>query len=161
LVPMLPSDLFIIKQGAPFLNVQGDITQPTVQAMAEGISAGVSEQDVARTPQGIIFIGQTGGVYITDRVTIHNLSTQLNGLNQQSDVVAIGDLDYINEYLFAPNGYVYDFRTKSWFQQTQLAAAFHNVERFTRQIWGPAASGVSFALNTMVPFTTGGSSRMS
>lgn len=151
--PNAPSDLLLLKEGAPMVAVQGDITDPVVQSMVEGIAAGTSGlQDFGRTPYGLTYISTGGGIYMTNGSTVTPLSEQLGPFSQQADFVGPGDTNFLNGYLFAPNGYVYDFETKAWFKQDRMAGALHNVERSTRQIWGSVATGVSFALRSISPF---------
>lgn len=148
-----PSDLFILKEGAAMVSVQGAITDPTVQQMAEGIAPGGSgKQDFGRTPSGLTFIATDGYVYEAAGSSVTNLSQQLGAFANQSDFAGPGDTNFINEFLFAPNGYVFHLPSKSWFKQTRLAGATHNVERSTRTIWGPVGTGASFALRSISPF---------
>lgn len=153
--PQPPGDIIVMKEGAPLVVVQGDITAPTVRAQLEGIHpGGTGVQDFGRTPEGVTFIATDGYIYLTDGYTAQNLSEQLAGfaVQQPGDAVSPGDTNFINEFLFAPNGNVLHWPTKSWFTQTQLAGIFHNVERYTRTIWGPVGTGNSFALNSLKPF---------
>lgn len=151
---LAPSDLIVMKEGAPWVVVQGDITDPTVQQMNEGIHAGGSgKQDFGRTPEGMAFIATDGSVYLTSGYEFNNISRQLGSFASLSDFVGPGDLNYLNEFIFAPSGYVYDTRTQSWFKQTQIAGGIHNVERYTRTIWGPS-SGTSFAVKSLSPFNS-------
>lgn len=151
--PQAPSDLIVMKEGAPWIVVQGDITDPTVVQMGEGVHPGGSGiQDFGRTPEGITFIATDGYIYLTDGHTFRNISQQLAGFNQSGQVVSPGDTNFINEFLFVPGGYVYHLPTQSWFKQTQLTGLFHNVERYTRTIWGPIGSGPGFTLKTLSPW---------
>lgn len=151
--PQPPGDLVVMKQGAPWVIVQGDITNPTDRAQLEGVHpGGTGQQDFGATPDGIVFVATDGYIYVTDGLSALNISEQLTGFSQVADAVAPGDTNFMNEFLFAPNGMVRHWPTKAWFSQTQLAGSFHNVERFTRQIWGPTGVGTSFNLATLSPF---------
>jgi hypothetical protein len=152
LIPAPPSDLLVLRDGAAQALLQGIITQPTTQLMSEGIFFAPGEQDATHSPDGIYVISSNGHVYVTDGVTFSSVSQQLNHFSQQSDFVGLGSLNYIGDFVFAPNGKVYHFPTKSWFKQTAIAGALHNVERFQRQIWGPVGTGQSFSLNKLIPF---------
>lgn len=159
--PSPPSDLFVFRQGAAPIIVQGDITNQTSQVMGEGIN-GIVGQDVIRMPdQGYALIGANGYVYFTDGVTYTNISQQLKAFGQVADAVAIGSLSFLNEFLFAPGGLVYHLPTKSWFSQTQMAGSFHNVERFSGYIWGPVGTGTSFTLAQLTPKSSASASRVS
>lgn len=151
--PLPPSDLLILKEGAPMVTVQGDVTDPVVQGMVEGVAAGSSgKQDFGRTPNGLTFISTGGQIYETNGSTVNSISEQLGAFGDQPDFVGPGDTNYLNDFLFAPNGYVKYLPTNSWFKQTRLAGALHNVERSTRIIWGGVATGTSFALRKISPF---------
>lgn len=153
LSPNAPSDMLILKNGAPAVVIQGDITDPTVQQMLDGITGGGSEkQDLGRTPYGLTFIARDGYVYLTNGSSLDNLSQQLAGFNSQTDFLGPGDTNFINEFLFAPNGYVLHWPTKSWFKQTRLAGALHHVDHARRVIWGPVGTGASFTLRELSPF---------
>jgi hypothetical protein len=148
-----PDDLIVMKEGGPFAVVQGNITSAVVQQMVEGIHPGGSgNQDFGRSPFGMLFIATDGGVYATNGYEMNNLSAQLSGFNQQSDFVGPGDTNYIGDFVFAPRGYVYHVPTQSWFKQTQIAGALHNIERYTRMIWGPTTTGTNFGLRQLSPF---------
>lgn len=148
-----PSDLVILKEGAPMVSVQGDIADPTVVQMIEGVApGGQGAQDFGRAPTGLTFVATDGYVYEGFGSSVRNLSQQLGGFAGQTDLSGPGDTNFINEYLFAPNGYVLHIPTQSWFKQTRIAGAIHNVERSTRTIWGPVGTGVSFALRSLSPF---------
>ncbi len=142
-----------MKEGAPWVVLQGDITDPTIVQMGEGIHPGGSGiQDFGRTPEGIAFIATDGYVYLTDGHSFRNISQQLGGFNQSGQVVSPGDTNFLNEFLFGPYGYVYHFPTQSWFKQTQLTGLFHNVERYTRTIWGPVGTSTNFTLKKLSPY---------
>lgn len=151
--PNAPSDLLILKNGAPMVVLQGDISDPVAQQMIGGVTGGGSEkQDLGLSPDGLTFIARDGYVYRTNGASVDNLSQQLNGFSLQTDFVGPGDTNFINEFTFAPNGYVYHWPTKSWFKQTRLAGALHHVDHARRVIWGPVATGASFALREVSPF---------
>lgn len=154
LTPSPPSDLFVLRIGAAPVLVQGELLAQTSQVMAEGLAVG-SGQDMSRTPYGYAFMTTKGAVYLSDGVTFTSISQQLKGVGSfgefQNTTAGLGDLNYIEDFLFAPNGYVYHFPTKSWFTQTVMAGGFHNVERFRRVIWGGVEDGVSFSLVEINP----------
>lgn len=155
LSPSPPSDLFVLRQGAAPLLMQGSIVNQTTQVMGEGINA-QREQDVIRTPEGYALIGADGIVYFTNGVTYTPISQQVSISASAPDALGQGSLNYINEFLFAPGGMVYFLPTKSWFTQTQMAGSFHNVERFGGFIWGPVGTGTSFTLAKVSPQPHGG-----
>lgn len=151
--PQPPSALLLVKEGAPMVTVNGVITSPTVYALAEGVApGGTGKQDMGQTPQGSILIATDGYIYLTDGNVVTNLSEQLGSFAGQADFVGPGDTNFVNEFLFCPNGYVLHWPTKAWFKQTRIAGAIHAVERYNRAIFGPVGTGVSFAMRSMSPF---------
>lgn len=147
MAPMEPSDLLILKEGAPGVIVQGDITDPQLQQMSEGIN-GIG--DFGRSPTGLTIVSQGGNVYVTDGRTWTAISDQLGDYSPANNTVVMGDTNFINDFLFAPGGKVFYFPTKSWFKQTEMAGSFHNVERYTGHIWGPTVDGTSFGLKKII-----------
>lgn len=146
-----PSDFLGVREGAPAFVVQGEIDDPVVQELGEGIAFHTA-QDFAPTPDGLTIIGADGRIYITDGRSFQNISAQIHAFSENANsIVAMGDTNYLDGFVFAPGGYVFDTRTNSWFTQTQIAGSFHNVERYTGQIWGPVSNGVSFTLKKLSP----------
>lgn len=161
LTPSPPSDLFVLREGAAPVLVQGDLENETSQVMGAGISGNVL-QDMAKMPEGYAFISPDGYIYITDGVTFTPISQQLGGIHGSSaDTRGVGDLNFIEEFLFAPRGLVYHMPTKAWFTQTQMAGEFHNVDLSTRKIWGPVGLGVNFTLAELNPVPLSTASRVS
>ena len=145
-----PSDLLVLRQGAGFVVVQGDIaSNPSVQATNEGIGGGGEGfTDFGLTPYGLVFISNDGYLFLTDGRTHTKLSEQLTKFGQSSNYAAYPDIRYIGDFLFVRNK-VYDFRTKSWFTQTQLAGSSKSVDLFNNEIWGTLADGTNFEFRTL------------
>lgn len=157
-----PSDLFIMREGAPLVLVQGDITNPTVQSMVAGIwGGGAGQQDFGRTDVGMALIAHDGYVYISNGSSVQKISQQLKTMPRSADYVGQGALCFIGEYLFCPVGFVYHFPTQSWFTQTQIAGNALNVEPYSSQIWGATGEGVSFSMASLVPVPNGAVNRVS
>lgn len=157
-----PSDLFVMREGAPIVLVQGDITNPTVQSMVQGIvGGGAGQQDLGRTDQGMALITHDGYVYLSNGSSVTKLSQQIRAIPHPADYVGQGSVCFIGEYLFCPGGLVYHFPTQSWFTQTQLAGTVLNVEPYTSQIWGTTGEGVSFSLAQLIPVPATGAARVS
>lgn len=157
-----PSDLFIMREGSPIVLVQGDITNPTVQSMVQGIVGGGSgQQDFGRTDQGMALMSHDGYVYLSNGSSVNKISQQLRAFAHPTDYVGQGAMAFVGEYLFCPVGLVYHFPTQSWFTQTQLAGNALNVEPYTSQIWGTTGEGVSFALAQLVPVPSVNAPRVS
>lgn len=130
LAEVAPADLLIATQHAPWYLMSGDILSPTVRLMGDDHHArGNHVQDMIRVPQGIAFIEPGGCIYVTDGHTFQNLSQPIRRFAVDygpSDGTAfgVGRLAYQNDYLFAPGGYVFDFRTKAWFKTSAVAHAY-------------------------------------
>jgi len=154
LFPQPPSDLLVAKEGAPWVVIQGDITDPIVRQMGGGghTSAASNIQDGCVTDQGIAFIDSKGDIYLTDGVEFRSISKQLSGFSNASGVVSLGSLTFMNHFLFAPGGKVYDFDSQSWFTQTGITGNFHNAERYGSQVWGGVGTSTNFTLNSVVPY---------
>ncbi len=156
-----PSDLLALRQGAGFVVVQGaDITSnPAVQVTNEGVGAGSNGFfDACSTPYGIAFISNDGYMYLTDGRTHTKISEQLQQFATSDDYTAYRDIVFLDDFLFN-GGRVYDFRTKSWFSQTQLAGSAKYADRNENLVIGNVADGVGFALATLTPET--GTTRVS
>lgn len=146
-----PSDLLALRQGAGFVVVQGDIaSNPAVQVTNEGIGGGGEGfTDFGVTPYGLAFIANDGRLYLTDGRTHTLLSEQLTKFAQSPNYGAYADIVYIGDFLFCGGNRVYDFRTKSWFTQTQLAGSAKSVDLFNNNVWGSVADGPNFTLGTI------------
>lgn len=126
IVPFAPSDLLVGFSASPWNMVQGDITDPIVRSMSPARTPGGFQQQTFTT-EGIAFIGRYRGVFITSTgETFADISPQLTPSTWAQagadNDVGIGDLGYEGDFLFAPHGLVFDFRTKSWFTSSFLTA---------------------------------------
>lgn len=116
-----PSDLLLGQGFAPWVLVQGDITNPTVRGMNNARFPG----NIQRTPLtkgGVAFMGYSQGVFLTtDGNTFTDISTQLARSSWgPAPGAAIG---YSEDILFACNGVgmlVWDERTQGWSRTSAL-----------------------------------------
>jgi hypothetical protein len=154
MVAIEPGDLLVFREAAPILNVQGDITDPVVLELAAGVIPGNVRQEPCKTPYGVTFIAEDGGVYVTNGTSIEPLSQQISGFGGEGGggFSGVGTTNFLNDFLFCPGGYVYDFRTKSWFTQSVLTARLHDVESTSQTVWGPNAEGYDWELKELRPF---------
>ncbi len=156
LSPSPPSDLLVGRGGAPWALIQGGINNPTVRQMGAGRSPTYTIQDPCQTPYGVAFIDPQSGVFLTDGRSFTPLSgnqidaTTFSGF--VGSVVSPGDMVFLNDFLFCPSGYVYDFTTKSWFKQTDMAGSYKAVDPYARTVMGCTADAVSFGMRDIVPF---------
>ena len=150
LVPQPPSALVVVKEGAPFVAIHGDIEAPTVYELARGVTcSGTGYQIPGVTPDGMTVIAADGHVYLTGGETLVDISENISDFGGVGDAVSVGDTNYAGNFLFAPRGYVRHWPTGAWFKQTQMAGYFHNVDRLNGNIWGPVGGGTSFTLSEL------------
>ena len=135
IVSMQPDSFLIARGGAPWLQFTGDVgTTGTSREMGADHTPGTFQQ-LPRVPGGIAFIERGGYIYVTDGNTFENISPQippfsnaLFGAQSNSALAAPGQLSFLNGFLFAPDGKVYNWDTQSWF----------TLEDSTAQTWATA-----------------------
>lgn len=154
LMTLAAGDLLVAKGGAPWVVIQGDITNPVVVPMGQGEHlTGTGEQDLVRLPDGgLVFTTNDGYVWETDGHSFTNLSQQLGSFAQQTDFTGGGSIGFLNQFLFIGRGYVFDIASKSWFRQSGMLGSVFHIETATRTIWGATTTGVSFGLASYEPF---------
>lgn len=153
LLPFAPADLYVGKSAAGFHMVQGDLTDPIVRSMTQHQYLG-ERQTPMQTPAGITFIEPDNGVWATTMGNeFSRLDVQLGADGGPSDAadygVALGQLAYMHHWLVAPRGFVFDFRTKSWFRTSPLASSFvQTVDTFNNALLAAtyASGSDAFAL---------------
>lgn len=119
-----PGDLVVGLTPAGLFGVQGDVAQPSVRELdrihgPDGWTWG------ARTPNGVAYLTNEKGVWETAGTAARLLSPQMVG-SPMCDLFTftsgergfLGQLACWNDWLFTPNGYVYDYRTGGWFKTT-------------------------------------------
>jgi hypothetical protein len=73
-------------------------------------------------PGGVALAVPNGGLYITDGRNYSAIGDQVTAQPRDTGhMVGVGTLGYLEGFIFAPGGYVYDTRTKAWFQQDSIA----------------------------------------
>ena len=123
IVSMQPDQFLVMRGGAPWLQFSGDVgTTGTNRVMGSTHTGGASFQQPVRVPNGVAFIEPGGYIYVTDGNTFEAISDQIPAFSSQvlgdqsaSSVTGVGQLSYLNDFLFAPDGKVYKWDTKSWF----------------------------------------------
>lgn len=116
-----PSDLILGMDYAPWIVVQGDITQPLVRSMSD---ARIPQQ-IQRTPLtdgGIAFVGPNQGIFLTqDGNSFQDISTQIEQ-NFWGEGATSAPIGYSNNMLFvaAGAGLIWDERTKAWHNSTAI-----------------------------------------
>jgi hypothetical protein len=125
-----PSDLLIGKEGAPWVEINGDIATvgTPVREMGDDHHARAAKQQCPKTPGGICFIEPGGRVFETDGRSFKVLTSQIGGrtLSWSGNMSASGTMSYLNGFLLMPGtdavttGVVYDFETGALFRTTQI-----------------------------------------
>lgn len=158
LSPQEPSDILIGRESAPWCVLQGDISSAgtPIREMGSVHTGAFTEQHIARTPDGICYIEPGGRIYATDGRNFTDISWQLDRFykinGSLTDIVSLGQMAFLGQWLFAPNGYVRDWETGSWLRATDLSNASYWVSDARRQkVWGVNGGG-SFTMFDYVPF---------
>lgn len=128
-----PSDLLVGMWGAPWYEINGDISNSATPVRALGAMhhQRTHYQTPARAPGGGIFFIEPGGrIYKTDGLNFESVSDAILRFNVDADAAATffgpGRLGVLNDFLFAPRGYVCDLRTGAWFKSSLMAdSTFH------------------------------------
>lgn len=157
ITPFAPGDLLLGTRYSPWTMIQGDITDPIVRTQSPARTIGWPQYAVF-TEAGLAFIAPSQGVFLTSTgESFEDISAQLDrsiwvqGGSLLGDVGG-GTLGYIGPFLLAPHGYLFDFRTKSWFRSSVLAGAkghFHtHGDSNYRQLFA-ATGDVAYSLYTI------------
>jgi len=125
-----PADLLVGLAGAPWYEINGSIADVGVpiRAMGDDHHQRIHFQKPCRVPGGIAFIEPGGRIYITDGNTFTSLSDPIGRFDiDTGSNLGPGQLAFLNDYIFAPGGRVYDMRTKAWFRCSFMHdSAYHH-----------------------------------
>lgn len=137
IISFSPSDLLVGVADNQWAVIQGDLADPTVRLMNSSPTPN-RLQGYVRVSGGAAFAEIGGGIFITadgtdfqqiDQNLVPPLearvTTTLSGDNGQGPR-GLGQMLFEKHFLFTPRGFVYDFRTKSWFRMSVLAATATN-----------------------------------
>lgn len=144
LEPFEPDDLLIGTAGAGWRQVSGDLSSSsvTVRALGDAYDPRVIQKGIY-VPGGIVFVESTGDAYVTDGRNFDPISPQLDGWGHITDSTADsletngpGQGAFLNGFIFMPNNYVLDWRTKAWFKVglTDTMGYWHD-DRYRGEIW--------------------------
>lgn len=127
ITPLPPGDLLIGTHFAPWMLLQGGLSDPYLRQMS-GARALLWSQQPATTTQGMAFISPAVGVVLTSNGEgFVDVSTQLDpatwASNNAEGVGGGGVAAFAGHFLIAPGGHVWDQRTKSWFRTNELSGA--------------------------------------
>ena len=133
-----PSDLLVGKEGAPWVEINGDIANSTtpVREMGDDHHQRQNRQQVPRVPGGIAFIEGGGRIFITDGRTFTSISDQIQvSTLVQGGMVGPATMAFLDDYLFLQASYVRDFRTNAWFKQSAVASSSHWSDPYGGMLW--------------------------
>lgn len=137
---MDPSDILVMKEGAPWASVSGDISAASVSVreMGDDHHGRQNQQPLIRVPGGVAFIEPEGRVFVTDGRTFKSISDSIRSFGLVSaGMVGPGSMAFANDLLYAPRGMVYDFETGAWFQQNSLPTGkSYTYDAYFGQIYG-------------------------
>lgn len=127
-----PSDLLIGKEGAPWVEVNGDITSQPPRGVGRDHVPRYAAQQCPQTPGGVAFIESGGRVFETDGRTFKPLTNMLGGrpLSRANGMVGPGTMAYFNGYLTIPEAEsatttaVYDYESGALFRMSALNGVF-------------------------------------
>ena len=155
LVTVAPSDIIVGSQGAPWVEIDGDLSQgPALRSMGNDHHQRAHFQRAEAIPGGLFaFIEPGGKVFASDGRTFKSLSDTLKRFSIDASKQAGGDgfgpgtLAFLGHYLFAPGGFVYDFDTGAWFSTSILSGAdvFHYADQKDRVYFTNGAVGVELS----------------
>ena len=125
-----PSDVLIGKEGAPWVEINGDISAAStpVRELGDDHHPRSAKQQCPKTPGGICFLEPDGRVFETDGRSFKVLTNQLGARTRlwTGNMVASGTMAYLNGYLTIPgndadtSGVIYDFETDALFRITGI-----------------------------------------
>lgn len=157
LIPTTPDDLLVAKTFAPWVSIQGSLSDPVVYQLSGSHFVGTGRADLPEVEGPIAFIEPEGDLYLTDGRQFDLLSAQLEKFPDPAaaSIVSSGDLVYLNHFLFAPDGLTYDQRTGGWFQLSDVAGSgsfmSSDKEDLSRTVL-VATAGTSFSLFEYRPY---------
>lgn len=128
------SSLVIFKRSGGAALVQGSLEDPTVISLPGVPSVGIATHHPVVTPIGVVYGTQDGVFLWAGESTAEHLSPQLDGwfwdCGPESETAidsarnlegSRGRFAFRYPFVFVPNNWVYDIRTKGWFRLTDPA----------------------------------------
>lgn len=118
--------LLLVKYRDGALMIRGDLDDPTVVDLPFLHSTGGARCIPAWTPSGLVYGGKNGVYLWVGGETSQQLSNQLDGWFWNPDPLEIerygthGRFAWWEPYIIAPNNWVYDTRSASWWRLEQI-----------------------------------------
>lgn len=124
-------ELLIGKMGAPFVLLQGDITDPIARTQAEAQPTGSTTQEVCETEVGVVYGARRSGFWLTRTgAEMQHLSPQLHDNWSEDHMIR---KVYNAPYLWTSGAFILDTRTNAWFRSSlwqNTGARAMTVDRF-------------------------------
>lgn len=164
------SELFCVRGRGGALSIRGDLDNPTIVRYPGVMGTGGIPNVGCNTPFGYVY-GSRHGIYAwSGGDQSDHLSPQMSGpfwiSNISTDrlerrLTNAGSFAYSEPFIFAPNNYMFDTRTKSWWRYapiggdaTEMSGATQYNSAFLFHSTGPY-SGDVYAMWGAIPYTTG------
>lgn len=116
-------ELLVVKARGGGVTVRGDLDNPTIRRLPHIESTHGITSKGAQTPIGYVYGTRTGVFVFDGGDATRKLSRQIDGFfwnpYAEEDIVlegSYGRFAYWNDMVFAPNNYVYDVETDSWWR---------------------------------------------
>ena len=142
---MNASELFVVKRHGGGYVVRGDMASPTVLDMPGVVPTYDAPNVPTATPMGLVY-GSSPGIWSwTGSEGSELLSPQFDDefwkpekADMASKFQPHGKFNYVHPWLFAPNGWVYNSETKSWFRLNDPEQV-HTIDESTTAVVPPPA----------------------
>jgi hypothetical protein len=144
ITPFAPDDLLIAKEGAPWVQISGDISSAStpVREMGDEYHGRNQEQHLARVPGGLLFVEPGGSVYVTDGRTFNNIGFPINRRpSTVGSVVGSGQATFFNNFAFVGSR-VWSNETNGWAKLPETGT-FWSTDYYQGHVWGLSA-GTNF-----------------
>lgn len=137
LVPYSPSQLLVSTMGSGWWVLDGDIEDPIVRQMGADHNADFNQKIVV-TENGAIFYEKERGTFMTQNMGANFAPVDDNLVPWTAD--SQQGFGFLNGFLFAPSGRVWDMATSAWFTLSDAATSYSAFEQPLHVVNGVALS---------------------